>query len=127
MAKLISGKVKSSKLTDTFIKLEEVEPSLGIPTDSNSIAVSDIDGNREFYSFDSGFSYNESTKKAKVDLSVFNIEELGNVKDSDGSGNVIDGGKFLIYSIAQGGFVPTATGASLDSSDAVTFNGLSLM
>ena len=43
MAKLISGKVKSSKLTDTFIKLEEVEPSLGIPTDSNSIAVSDID------------------------------------------------------------------------------------
>ena len=124
MAKLISGKVKSSKLTDTFIKLEEVEPSLGIPTDSNSIAVSDIDGNREFYSFDSGFSYNESTKKAKVDLSVFSIEELGNVKESDGSGNVIDGGKFLIYSIAQGGFVPTATGASLDSSDAVTFNGL---
>lgn len=124
MAKLISGKVKSSKLTDTFIKLEEVEPSLGIPTDSNSIVVSDIAGNREFYGLDTGFSLDTITNKASVDLNAFNIEDLGNVKDSDGLGNTIDGGKFLVYSISQGGFVPTATGASLDSSDAVTLNGL---
>lgn len=123
MAKLISGKVKSSKLTDTFIKLEEVEPSLGIPTDSNSIVVSDIAGNREFYGLDTGFALDTITNKVSVDLSNINIQDLANVKDSDGSGNVIDGGKFLIYSIAQGGFVPTATGASLDSSDAVTLNG----
>tara|TARA_B100000497_G_scaffold11633_1_gene13229 strand:- start:561 stop:3308 length:2748 start_codon:yes stop_codon:yes gene_type:complete len=125
MANLISKKVKSSKLPDTFFRLEDVEPSLGLPNDSNSIIVSVTNGDRTFYKLDSGFNfYNDSgARRIGIDLNQFGIADLNNVDDSDGLGNTIDGGKLLVFSAARNAFVPSVGGVSLDSNDAVTLNG----
>jgi cytoskeletal protein CcmA (bactofilin family) len=125
MANLLSRKVKSAEIPDTFFRLEDVEPSLGVPNDSNSIVVSVTNGDRTFYKIDSGFSFDNDSgaRRISIDLSQFGITNLSNVDDSDGLGNVIDGGKLLVYSASRNAFVPSVGGVSLDSNDAVTLNG----
>ena len=125
MANLLSRKVKSAEIPDTFFRLEDVEPSLGIPNDSNSIVVSVTNGDRTFYKLDSGFAFDNDSgaRRISIDLSQFSIADLNNVDDSDGLGNVIDGGKLLVYSASRNAFVPSVGGVSLDSNDAVTLNG----
>lgn len=125
MANLLSRKVKSAELPDTFFRLEEVEPSLGLPTDSSSIVVTSTSGEKLFYKLDSGFAFDNdsSARRVSVDLNQYSITGLSDVDDSDGLGNTIDGGKLLVYSAARGTFVPSVGGVSLDSNDAVTLNG----
>jgi len=125
MANLLSRKVKSAEIPDTFFRLEDVEPSLGVPNDSNSIVVSVTSGDRTFYKLDSGFAFDNDSgaRRISIDLSQFGITNLSNVDDSDGLGNIIDGGKLLVYSAARNAFVPSVGGVSLDSNDAVTLNG----